>query len=241
MPPQPSKDDPWRRAPVSELQDQILPRWFVLLAVIMVPLALIVMIAAFVLTGPSELPVAQRRPPPAGGLSNDVGDYNVGTSEPEELSPVCSRLQGVAIAGSEQDRKVLREGLVTLCRVDLTGDGEAALAAFAQAGGVVRFAQFEATGVDSTALVEETPPVILANNKFASTEPRWIAPAVAHDVVMLAGDPASAETALAARRAEDAVCDAILDEVDPSRGCVDAAQLLALPDPLAALREAGYR
>lgn len=240
MPPQPSKSDPWRRAPVSELQDQVLPRWFVLLAVVMVPLALVVMVAALVLTGPDEQPVAERRPPPANGLSNDVGEYNVGTSAPQELSPVCPRLRGIAIAGSEQDRKVLRQGLVTLCRVDLTTAAEAGLAAFAEAGGVVRFAQFEATGVDSTVLLEDAPPVILANNKFASTEPRWIAPIVAHDVVMLAGEPASGATALAARQAEDVVCDAIADEVEPSRGCVDAAQLLALPDPLAALRDAGY-
>lgn len=241
MPPQPSKDDPWRRAPVSELQDQILPRWFVLLAVVMVPLALIVVVAAFVLTGPDEQPVAERRPPPAGTLSNDVGSYNVGTSEPEEVSPVCPPLRGVHVAGSEQDRAVLRRGLVTLCRVDLPPEAQQALADFIADEGVVRFAQFQATGVDSTASRGEGPPVILANNKFATTEPRWIAPVVAHDVVMLQGDPSAAETALAARRAEDAVCDAIADEVELSRGCVDAAKLLALPDPVAELRAAGYR
>jgi hypothetical protein len=80
---------------------------------------------------------------------------------------------------------------------------------------------------------------VLINNRFAGTDPLWIAPLVVHDAVVLAGDPARAETALRARRAEAAVC-AALDVERPSRGCADAAALLALDDPLGALRAAGY-
>ena len=64
---------------------------------------------------------------------------------------------------------------------------------------------------------------------------------MAHDAVLLQADPVTAAGALAARRAEDVVCDRILDGRRESRGCDDAEALLALPDPEAALRNAGFR
>ncbi|MDQ3709712.1 MAG: hypothetical protein M3387_10505, partial [Actinomycetota bacterium] len=116
------------------------------------------------------------------------------------------------------------------------------LSAFAAAGGVVRFAQFEATGVDSTARLDTDPPVILVNARLTRTDPLWIAPLVAHDTTFFQGpDPGTAEAALAARQVEDLVCDRLLAGRRESRGCTDAEALLAMPDPLAALRAAGYR
>jgi hypothetical protein len=211
------------------------------LALAMVVAAAVALIAAFVVFGPQEVPPAARRPPPGGGLTHAVGAYEVGPSEPVEFTPVCPRLQGVHVAGTQQDQASLRRGLAALCRVELPEGAAAAVEEFASAGGVVRFAQFEATGVDSTAVVDASPPLILVNAKFARTEALWIAPLVAHDAVMLAGDPGSADHALSARRVEDAVCDQALADRRASRGCVDAALVLSADDPLAALRSAGYR
>jgi hypothetical protein len=227
--------DPWRDAPTSELQDQVLPRWFVLTGLVMVPVAIAALVAAFVLGGPDEVPVAARRPPPGGGYTNAVGDLRTGGSEPAPLDEVpCPPLEGIRVAGTQVDRAALAEGLGVLCEDPPPGLGE-----FAAGGGVVRFAQFERTGVDSTAALDGS--LILLNNRFSVTEPTWIAPLVVHDLAVLAGDPAAAETALAARQAEARACDALLDEPARSRACADAAALLALDDPLAALRAAGYR
>ena len=237
----PHPRDPWRRAPVGELQEQLLPRWFVVLCLVLIPIAIAAVVAGFVVFGPEDVPVAARRPPPADGLTNDVGDYVVGTTDPVEYDDACQMLDGVAIAGSEQDREPLRLGLSALCNTSLPDTLSRQISNFAQAGGVVRFAQFQSTGVDSTALLGDQPPTILINAKFQRTDPLWIAPLVAHDAVFMTADPQTAAGALEARQAEDVVCDRILGGRRESRGCADAETLTALPDPLAALREAGFR
>ncbi len=241
MPPPTNPRDPWRKAPVGELQDQLLPRWFVLLCLALIPVAIAAAVAAFIVFGPEDVPLAERRPPPANGLTNDVGQYEIGRSQPVEYAGACNLLQGVRIAGTEADQEALRLGLAGLCNTELPPDVAEAVAQFAGAGGVVRFAQFQLTGVDSTARYEQQPQAILLNAKFQRTEPLWMAPLVAHDAVLLAGDPDSATAAVQARRAEDLVCDRLLQGQRESRGCGDAESLLALPDPVAALRDAGFR
>ncbi|HVM14283.1 MAG TPA: hypothetical protein VM287_08125 [Egibacteraceae bacterium] len=237
--------DPWRNAPVGELQEQLLPRWFVILALISVPVAVAAFVAAFTMFGSDEVPVAERRPPPAGGLTHAVGEFAVGTAAPVPYEPVafdagdCPALDGIRIAGEAADLAALSDGLDALCAVDLDPITADRVRAFAEAGGVVRFAVFEATGVDSTADLDGGR--ILINAKFSQTNPAWIAPLVAHDTTMLSLEPGQAEAALAARRAEDTVCAELLGDRLASRACDDAAALLAAPDPLADLRAAGYR
>ena len=241
MPPPNNPRDPWRRAPVGELQEQLLPRWFVLLCVTMIPLALLAAVAAFVVFDPDEVPVAGRRPPPADGLTNAVGEHVVGDAPPVVYADACQMLQGVQVAGTDDDQAALRLGLAGLCNTSLPAEVEEQLTAFGRAGGVVRFAQFQLTGVDSTAQLDQRPPRILINAKLQRTDPLWIAPAIAHDTTFLRVDPATAAGALTARKVEILVCERLLGGRELSRGCRDAAELLALPDPLAALRDAGFR
>jgi hypothetical protein len=233
--------DPWRRSRVGELGEQLLPRWFVLATLGLVLAAAGAVVAAFTLFGPRPVPVAARRPPPAGGLTHAVGGYRVGASAPVVYDAACPLLAGVRIAGGDADQAVLRRGLAGLCNTDLDEPARQAVQAFARAGGVVRFAQFEATGVDSTADADAVPPRILVNARFARTDPLWVAPLVAHDATVLAAGEFTAEAALRARRVEAAVCRRLLAGRRPSRGCADAAALLELPEPLEALRAAGYR
>ncbi|MBW3601471.1 MAG: hypothetical protein KY434_02085 [Actinobacteria bacterium] len=240
-PRRPHPRDPWRRAPVGELQEQLLPRWFVLTALAMALLAAAVAVVALVSSGTTRLPVAARRPPPSDGLTSDVGRLRAGDSRPVVYAGTCPTLRGVRIAGGPVDRAVLRRGLAGLCNTELPPRVDDRLRRFAQAGGVVRFAQFEATGVDSAAALARRPPAVFVNAKFARTDPLWIAPLVAHDVTFLDADPASARGALAARRAELRVCHRLLAGRRPSRGCEDARRLLGLPDPLRRLRAEGFR
>jgi hypothetical protein len=232
--------DPWRRAPVGELQEQLLPRWFVLLVLALIPVAAAVVVAAFVLGAPDDVPVAARRPPPVGDLAHDVGEHQIGEAGPRPYAEACPLLQGIQVAGAAEDVARLRRALAGLCNTPLTDATQAHLRDFAEAQGVVRFALFEQTGVDSTGWRTQ-PPHILVNAKFTQTDPLWVAPLVAHDATLLALDAELAESAVAARRAEAEVCDRLLSGRLASRGCQDAAALLALPDPLAALREAGFR
>lgn len=233
--------DPWAKAPVGELSEQLLPRWFVLLAVASVPVAIAVFVAAFVtMRSTGDVDAAERRPPPAAGLTHAVGEFAVGVTEPVAYAAEdCPVLDGVRIAGADADLQVLTAGLDALCATDLDAATAERLSAFAGAGGVVRFAVFEATGVDSAADLDGER--ILVNAKFTQTTPAWIAPLVAHDVTVLDLGPGDAEAALAARRVEAAVCTELFADALPSRGCQDAAELLAADDPIADLRAAGYR
>lgn len=233
--------DPWRNAPVGELSEQLLPRWFVITAVISVPVAIVVFVAALVVMGSAEeTPLAERRPPPAAGLTHDVGEYAVGDTEPVTwTADGCPLLDGVRIAGHDADLEALSGGLDALCATDLGPATAERVRAFAAAGGVVRFAVFEATGVDSAADLDGER--ILVNGKFAHSTPAWIAPLIVHDVTLLDLGPGEAEAALAARQAEAAVCGYLFADGPRSRACDDAAALVDADDPLADLRAAGYR
>ncbi|HEY8341297.1 MAG TPA: hypothetical protein VIK95_15615 [Egibacteraceae bacterium] len=240
----PPPRDPWARAPVGELGEQLLPRWFVILALLSIPVAIAVTVAAFAVFTPADQPVAARRPPPEAGstLSTAVGEVAVGDSEPVVYRDACRLLQGVRVAGSPGEQDLLRRGLAALCNTAQDEELRERLALFAAQRGVVRFAVFEHTGVDSTLDASPgEPPVVLVNNRYAVTSPRWVAPLVAHDVTYLALAPGVAGNELAATQAEDAVCRALLAEDERSPACRDAAALLAEDDPLGALRAVGYR
>jgi hypothetical protein len=232
--------DPWANAPTSELGDQVLPRWFVLTAMVAVVTAVGVMVAAFVLPRPAAVPVEARRPPSSAGYTTAVGQVQVGGSAAATYDAACAELTGVRVAGAPGDRAQLRRGLAALCNTSLPDAVRSDLRAFAAAGGTVRFATFEATGVDSTATTAPDDPVILINTRFRNTDASWIAPLVVHDATLQRRDPTTAEAALAARRAEAVTCDRLLGGSD-SRACADAAAITALDDPLAALRAAGFR
>lgn len=234
--------DPWRNAPVGELSEQLLPRWFVILAVVSVPVAIVIFVAAFLVMGSSEeVPVAERRPPPGvTALTHDVGEFAVGEAEPVAWdADECPLLDGVRIAGHAADIEALSAGLEALCGTDLGPATAARVSAFADAGGVVRFAVFEATGVDSTADLDGRR--ILVNGKFAQGNPAWIAPLVVHDATLLDLGPGEAEAGLAARQAEASVCDRLFGDGLRSRACEDAATLAGADDPMGELRAAGYR
>ncbi|HEX6257335.1 MAG TPA: hypothetical protein VFZ70_16120 [Euzebyales bacterium] len=232
--------DPWANAPTSELGDQVLPRWFVLTAIAAALAATAVAVVAFASIGRDDLPAAQRRPPPDPNFTTAVGAVDVGTAEPVPYDAACARLDGVRVAGSEADRARLRRGLAAVCNTDLPAGTAAAVTDFAEDRGVVRFATFEATGVDSTASLPDGPPVILINTRYQRTDAAWIAPLIAHDATLRALEPGSATAALAAREAEATVCDRLLGDDSGSRSCADARAVLTLDDPLAALRGAGF-
>lgn len=235
--------DPYATAPLGALSEPLLPRWFVVLAVALVPVAVVVLLVAFPFLGGDELPAAEVRPPPGaeGAFSHDVGEVTLGSGEPQPAEAQCPLVFGFAVAGSESDRQRLHTALNALCETGVPADARAALAALRDAGAVVRFAVFARTEVNSVVEVGADPPRVLINARFAGVpQPRWVTPLVVHEAVMFDGDPATAATAVAARRAELAVCEALFNRDDFSSGCETASELLALDDPAAALRDAGY-
>lgn len=236
--------DPYVRARTGELSEPLLPRWFVLLAVTLVPVAAGVFLVAFpFLSGTDPVPLGEQRPPPPAdaSLSHRVGTVELGESEPTPAEPGCPAVEGFAVAGTDQDRARLETAIDVFCGLGLPDGAGPAFAALRDAGAVVRFAIFEVAGVDSTVDVGADPPVVMVNARFAHVaDPRWVAPLLAHDAVTVDGEPGTVDTALAARRAELAVCEGLFDDDGAPPGCRTARELLALDDPAAALRDAGY-
>jgi hypothetical protein len=236
---------PYVGARVEELEEPLLPRWFVLLCVGLVPVALATFVAAFVVFGPEEVPVGERRPPPdaAGFLTTDVGQYNVGESEARPIDTDCDLVRGINAAGSEADRERIALAVTALCDLRIPADSARALQQFAGQGGEIRFAQFQSTGIDSTMERMGDVPRILLNARFGAeaTDPLWIAPLIAHDTTYVTEDPALAESALLARQVEDQVCQQLFVDDRPSRACDDAAALLDVVSPIRALQAAGFR
>lgn len=233
--------DPWRRTRVGEQGEPLLPRWFAILAVVIVPVGLAVGVLAFLSAGRGEVPVAERRPAGSGNLTTAVGELAAGDAASEPLEATCPVTEGVRIAGEARDLDKLRAGLAELCEAALPGDVVTPLRRFGSLGGTVRFAVFARTAVDTTATqVAPGGPVVYLNAKYSRTDEPWLAPLVVYEAVMLAGEADRAETVLRARRAELTVCRTLALE-DATPGCRDAAALLALPDPSAALGAAGYR
>lgn len=232
--------DPWRRTRVGEQGDPLLPRWFAILAVVVVPLGLAVAVVAFFGFGRGEVPVAERRPAGNGELTTAVGRLQAGEADAIPLEAACPVVDGIRIAGEVGDLRVLREGMAGLCRRALAAEVVAPLRALGERGAVVRFAVFERTAVDATSRAGATPTIYL-NAKYSRTEPEWLVPLVTYEAVLLGGpDAGTVDTVLRARRAERTVCRTLgLETRTP--GCRDAAALLALPDPAAALKAAGYR
>jgi hypothetical protein len=234
-----SAGDPWRDAPTSELGDQVLPRWFVLTAIAAIVAAVIVVVAALGSPGRDPIPVEARRPPASATYTTAVGEVQTGALEPVRYDAPCRLLQGIRIAGSPADHRHLRQGLNGLCNTTLPEAVADDVRAFAQQGGIVRFATFQATGVDSTAS-RGTPATVFINARFQRTDALWIAPLVVHDAVSLSRGRVTAEDALAARQAELVTCDRLLGTRARSRGCADAQAIVEMDDPLAALRAVGF-
>jgi hypothetical protein len=233
--------DPWERAPTGELGDPLLPRWFVLLVLGLIPVAVAVLVVALLGGRPEEVPAAARRPPPAPPLTSEVGAIAVGETPAAAYEQACPLLRGVQIAGGPADVASLEAAVDALCRADLPVDVRERLERFASAGGVVRFAVFERSGVDVASDMTAAPPTVYLNARFTQTDPRWIGPLIVHETVVLEGDPDTAATALRARRAEQVACQRLLRDDPEPQGCRDAAALLDLPDPIAALEDVGYR
>jgi predicted Zn-dependent protease len=112
---------------------------------------------------------------------------------------------------------------------------------------VVAFAEFQLSINESTTRFGSGPPEVFVHAKFQQGDaaPERVAAVLAHEGSHVAdGRPPTAAAELAARKAELEACGKLFTgDVQPNRGCADAAALLATDDAgaLARLKEAGYR
>lgn len=233
--------DPWQHAPTSELGDQVLPRWFVLLALIMVIAAVIVIVVTFrQVSGGGYEPVAARRPPPGRGLTSEARL----TPEQRDVAVrdagvACA--EGVLLRGRPVEIETLRSALAELCEAPLPPLVRSGLRRLGERNARYAFAELQPERVDVTRVRSSASPLTVLNASLADQPPAELAPLLAYDAALVGRDPATARAVLDAREAEAVVCDALLSEGEATLACADARALTTLDASLEELRAAGFR
>lgn len=242
--PPPMVDDGLPTLPTGE---PVLARWFVVVMLALVPVAIAVTIWAFLSIPDADLAPAERRPPGTAEMTYERGRARFPSTRDSEEGPGCT--SSVTLVGDEGARATGRAALRELCQVLATPGLDAAREGLrAWAGGRLEVAVFELSGVESTTRIEDGEAVIELNAKFQFEDAARAAPVLVHELTLLGDDefpgrPVGARAVLRATEAQHRACEAgdLLDVDEPPRGCLDAAELLTEDDPLAALVEAGMR
>jgi hypothetical protein len=195
----------------------------------------------------STVPVQERRPPPRGTLSHDVGKLAPVPlpSVLPSVSPPCDAVATtkleVGLAGAAR----LRALLTDICTVAKGGVApELTAAVGGLKGATIRFALFGRPGVESTA--DLTTFTIWLNAKFSRSNlaVEQVVPVVIHDAWHIAHREVAvtAEQELGARRAEVAACRELIAVDKWPRWCLDARALTTLNQSAAIdlLVSAGY-
>ena len=253
------KARPWPRLP-----------WWLWLAAVVSTLVLVATVVGIFRTVPGQLPPADRRSPPAPGLSHGVGEVRVPILLPANRDRLvrrhatCPRLDRVTLVGTAGEVALLDAAATKLCALRSTAPIQRARTGLQEAGAVVAFAEFQLSINESTTRFGPGPPEVLVHAKFqqGAAAPERVAAVLAHEGAHVAdgrvgGQPTAASelearkaelvtaaSELEARKAELEACGRLFGPgVQPNRGCADAAALLAEDDAAAIrrLKEAGYR
>ncbi|HJT37459.1 MAG TPA: hypothetical protein VJ818_03450 [Actinomycetota bacterium] len=196
----------------------------------------------------ATIPVQDRRPPPRGTLSHDVGQL-VPVPLPSvlpSLPPACPVFAKTVLEVGPAGALRLRQVLADLCRLSHGGvPPELTTAIDGLEHATIRFAAFQRDGVEST--LDFATGTVWLNLKFSvSNIPvEQVAPVMVHEGWHLAhrSDAVTAEQELDARRAEVDACRELMSIDKWPRWCNDARTLTDLPHAraIALLVSAGYR
>jgi len=211
--------------------------------------AAVVAALVFIIHPPESatIPVQDRRPPPHGTLSHDVGKL-VPAPLPSvipTLPPACSAFSTTVLEVGPAGAARLRAVLSDLCRLSQGGvPAELTTAISGLKNATIRFAAFQRAGVEST--VDFATRTVWLNLKFSESNLpiEQVAPVLVHEGWHLAHprDAVTAEQELGARRAEVDTCRELIATDKWPRWCNDARTLTDLPvaRAIALLVSAGY-
>ncbi|MEX0705539.1 MAG: hypothetical protein WD041_02880 [Nitriliruptoraceae bacterium] len=227
--------------------EPVLHRWFVLTMLALAPVAIGVTAWALLSIPSGDLPPAERRPPGGPEVTIARGDIALATSDDTEAGPACA--EGVTLVGDSGSRAAGRRALGATCQLIARGDLPRAaqgLEEWLAAGAVLRMGTFEFSGVESSARIEDGRMIVELNAKFIFDDATRAAPALLHQLVLIAdggwpGATVSAASELEAARVQATACGRLSFGGARPRGCLDVDELLALDDPLAAIAAAGFR
>lgn len=240
----PLRDDGLPTLPTGE---PVLHRWFVLSMLLLVPVAVAVSLWALSTIPQGEaIPPAERRPPGDTSVTIQRGDAQFGASTQTEPGPACAT--SLEVVGDSGTRAAGARALTALCQLLDTGhfpDARGGLGDWIRGDGRLRIATFELSGVESSTRLEDGRVIVELNAKFLFDDAARAAPALIHQLSLISqpswpGEPITAETELAAVRAQAAACERLEFRDEAPRGCSDVEELLAVDDPLQTIVDAGF-
>jgi hypothetical protein len=227
--------------------EPVLQRWFVLLMLALVPVALGVTVWAWGASVRSPAPAVERRTVGTATVTIDRGDAALPTDMTAEDGPSCAA--AVRVVGDAAARAAGRRALAATCTLLRAGDLPAAAAGLAEwtAGPArLRLATFERSGVDASVRLEDGVLVMELNARYAFEDAARATPAVVHQLGLIddpawPGEVVGADAELTATRETALACARLSLPEGAPRSCRDAEEVLAAADPYAALVAAGFR
>lgn len=240
----PLRDDGLPTLPTGE---PVLHRWFVIVLLVLAPIALAVTVWGLLSIGGEPIPPAERRPPGTAEVTNERGDAQLAVTQDAEPGPGCA--QGIRVVGDSGSRAAASRAMEVACTLIETGDFPQAregLVEWVASDGLLRIATFEFSGVESSSRVDDEGRIIVElNAKFQFEDAITGTPALLHQLHLIAdpdwpGSPIGATTELSAAVAQREACERLTFPDSEPRGCLDVRELLDDPDPFQQLLDAGY-
>jgi hypothetical protein len=236
------KARPWPRLP-----------WWLWLVVAATGTLMVAVAVALVSANRPAAPLGAGRSAPSGQLSHDVGEARVPALDSANRAlvtrrhPTCPRLAALTLVGTPGEVDLLAAAADRICGLRTTEPIDRARQALERDRATVVFAEFRASGNESTTRFAPGGATVLVNGKFSQGPAERVAVLLVHEGAhVAAGGPPDAAGELAAVRAQADACQRLFPaqgRLGPNRSCLDAAALLAAGEAraLAALRAEGYR
>jgi hypothetical protein len=236
------KARPWPRLP-----------WWLWLVVAATTVVMVAVAVSLVNASRPAAPLGAGRSAPSGQFSHDVGEARVPALEQSNGArvtrrhPDCPRLAGLTLVGTPGEVDLLAAAADRVCGLRTTAPIDRARQSLDRDRATVVFAEFRASGNESTTRFAPGAPTVLVNGKFSRGPAERVAVLLVHEGSHVAdGGPPDAAGELAAVRAQADACRRLFtgqERLGPNRSCLEGDALLAAGETraLAALRAAGYR
>jgi hypothetical protein len=233
--------------PTLDTGEPVLARWFVIVMLLLVPVAIGVSVIAWQAASREPPPAIERRSVGTADITTARGDALFPETEASEPGPGCE--EDVLLTGDRSAVSAARRALSATCQLIGTGQfplASAGLTAWLEAGAVTRVGTFERSGVDASARDEGSHIALELNARYLFEDATRAAPVVMHQLALIGrpdwpGTPVSAQAEAAALAEQLRACSRLSLPDGIPRPCRDAQELLAIDDLVGALIDVGFR
>jgi hypothetical protein len=233
--------------PTLQTGEPVLARWFVIMMLLLVPVAVAVSVVAWRAADREPPTAIERRSVGNATVTHDRGDARFPDTAGSEPGPSCA--EGALLTGDRSAISAARRALSATCQLIAAGDiplARAGLEVWLAADPIVRVGTFEASGVDASARLEDGRLVLELNARYLFEDATRAAPVVVQQLGLIGqpdwpGAVVSAQAEAATLAEQLRVCGRLSLPDGIPRPCRDAAELLAMSDLVAELIAVGFR